>query len=186
MRIRHVLHPELTQQRTALGNRFGGPRRERRLCGGDRLVKLHAISSGRLATTSSVAGLMTSSLAAPDTNSPLISSLNSLVALSSLRDVAAMDALPQEFTIPHTCDGTKLGTDLSDLGVADTDRILHQPEQILHGQSAHLRAANPAQALFAKVSYATADPTPKNNGRFATDDHLFGKRSCPTTVVEAF
>jgi len=42
-----------------------------------------------------------------------------------------------------------------------------------------LERANPAQDLFAKVPYAASDPTPKNNGCFATDDHLFQKRSCP-------
>ena len=39
---------QLDQQRTALANRFGRPGGERRLGGGDRLVKLRAISSRRL------------------------------------------------------------------------------------------------------------------------------------------
>src|SRR6185437_10683301 len=39
---------QLTQQRTALRNRLGGPHRERRLRGGNRLVELPAISSRHL------------------------------------------------------------------------------------------------------------------------------------------
>ena len=86
---------------------------------------------------------------------------------------------------PRTCDGTKVGTYLSDQGVADTlgsvgakSRILNQPEQILHGQSAHL-SAQIRHKIVSKVPYVATDPTPKNNGCFATDDHLFQKRSCP-------
>src|ERR1700743_2841035 len=80
---------------------------------------------GASASTSSVAGLMTSSLAAPDTSLPLISSLNSLIALSLLRYILC------ELTIgasavtssreAHQLYGgdTKLEATRSDLGIAN-------------------------------------------------------------------
>src|ERR1700744_3849537 len=108
---------------------------------------------------------MTSSLAAPDISLPLISNLNSLIALSSLRyssceltmGTSGEDVFSRAL-IDYTGDDTKLEATRSDLGIANTLGSGGANSQLLSPSprdltSAHFRPATPGKIALSNLPY---------------------------------
>src|ERR1700754_4297264 len=137
---------------------------------------------GASASTSSVAGLMTSSLATPGTSLPLISNLNSLIAFSSLRYVHPIDGGRL-----RTIDDVKFEMDRSDQGIADTlgsvGASLADTQTDLARPIGTLDARKVgACSLYRRRALYRGEPTPKYNRRFAIGGHFSGSQITPSTA----